>query len=525
MILNGVNVADPDGVREMCRIWAFGNRFCGNPVAQDMDDKTRTALKIVGVGTAAGLIGQGLFAQTGVGINALILTLAVVALAGIAFWKPVVGIDRRRLALYGVLICVFAGMLAWRDSTTLLILNFAALFALVGLCAVRPSDPSGEVQSVGTFVIRSCAQWILLFIEAVLLTTDITWSALKLPAENTRAKAVLRGGLMALPVLIIFGALFASADPLFRRAVSIDAMFRMDFEEAAQRFIMFWVIGAVTVGLLRQLFIGSQNQENVLKINPKMTIEPKIGPIEFGMIFGSLALLFAAFLVFQVRYLFGGNDLVLATTGLTYAEYARRGFFELATVAGLSIPLLLGFSSIYRRETPRSIRIYQVISSVFIGLLIVVLGSAVYRMNLYVDIYGLTELRYGVEASMVAMAVLFAGLAVIIWMNQIKRVGQLMAFVIFGSIISLNVANPDSVIAAHNLARMGENKRIDHSYLAHLSSDAVPVILRSLDKMPQDVRDSLTASIKEKTENQKGDWRQWNVSRVVAQRASRKLRE
>lgn len=489
-----------------------------------MDDKTRIALKIVGVGIVAGLIGQGLFAETGVGINALILTLAVVIISGIAFWKPVIGIDRRRLALYGALICVFAGLLAWRDSILLVVLNFIALFALIGLCAVRPTDPEGETQSVGNFVIRSCSQWLLLFFDAILLLSDITWETLRLPAENTRAKAIFRGALMAAPILLVFGALFASADPLFRRAVSIDGLFKMDPDEAVQRILFFGLCGAITVGLLRQLFIGSQLAEkNFMKISASFEVKPLIGPIEFGMIFGSLALLFAAFLGFQVRYLFGGNDLVLATTGLTYAEYARRGFFELATIACLSIPLMLGFSSIYRRETPRANRIYQVISSAFLALLIVVLASAVYRMNLYVDIYGLTELRFGVEASMVAMAVLFAGLALLIWLNQMKRVGQLMAFVIFGSIISLNVSNPDSVIAAHNLARMGENKSIDHSYLADLSSDAVPVILRSLDKMPQDVRDSLTASIKEKTESQKGDWRQWNVSRVVAQRASRGL--
>ena len=52
-------------------------------------------------------------------------------------------------------------------------------------------------------------------------------------------------------------------------------------------------------------------------------------------------LLFLAFVLVQFRYLFGGAELVRGLTGMSYADYARRGFFELVAVAALSLPLLL----------------------------------------------------------------------------------------------------------------------------------------------------------------------------------------
>src|SRR3712207_1338717 len=66
-----------------------------------------------------------------------------------------------------------------------------------------------------------------------------------------------------------------------------------------------------------------------------------LGIVEVGVILGLLDALFLAFVAVQVRYLFGGAERVVETAGLTYAEYARRGFFELVTVTALVLPLLL----------------------------------------------------------------------------------------------------------------------------------------------------------------------------------------
>jgi hypothetical protein len=90
------------------------------------------------------------------------------------------------------------------------------------------------------------------------------------------------------------------------------------------------VIAFITVcvgGYLRGLLFGKE-------LNLGTEKRPiSLGAIEAGVMLGLLDLLFLAFVAVQVRYFFGGSALVQATTGLTYAEYARRGFFELVTVA------------------------------------------------------------------------------------------------------------------------------------------------------------------------------------------------
>ena len=107
--------------------------------------------------------------------------------------------------------------------------------------------------------------------------------------------------------------------------------------------------------------------------------------IQFRWIFvlyANLAALFGAFVFVQVRYLFGGHDLVERTTGLTYAEYARRGFFELVVVAALLLPVL-AVMDWARQKTRGSARVYVVLATVLVALMGVVMVSAAERLRIY----------------------------------------------------------------------------------------------------------------------------------------------
>src|SRR3712207_9305529 len=112
-----------------------------------------------------------------------------------------------------------------------------------------------------------------------------------------------------------------------------------------------------------------------------------------SIVLGLLDLLFLTFVVIQVRYLFGGAARVAATAGLTYAEYARRGFFELVTVTALALPLLLIAHWLLRTETRAHERLFKALARIMVVLLFVVVASALQRMYLYQQEFGLTELR------------------------------------------------------------------------------------------------------------------------------------
>src|SRR5205085_3576642 len=117
----------------------------------------------------------------------------------------------------------------------------------------------------------------------------------------------------------------------------------------------------------------------------------RIGIVEVGIVLALLDLLFLAFVAVQFRYLFGGRALVESRTHLTYAAYARHGFFELVVVAALVLPLLLLADWALRRERRRDHAVFTALAATLVLLLFAVVASALERLRLYEQAYGLTE--------------------------------------------------------------------------------------------------------------------------------------
>ena len=87
----------------------------------------------------------------------------------------------------------------------------------------------------------------------------------------------------------------------------------------------------------------------------------------------------------QLTTLFGGDEHVLRTAGLTYAEYAREGFAQLMVVAALT----LGVIALARRDD----RALRLLLGLLCALTLVVLASALKRLGLYEEAFGFTRLR------------------------------------------------------------------------------------------------------------------------------------
>ncbi len=194
--------------------------------------------------------------------------------------------------------------------------------------------------------------------------------------------------------------------------------------------------------------------------------------------------LFLGFVLVQAVYLFGGSD-TLARTGLTYSEYARRGFFELVTVAALVLGLILLMDWLTRFVAGRGRLIINLLHGGLIALTLLILVSALVRMRLYQQEFGLTELRFYTTAFMVWLGILLVWLAVTVLRvrepagdNPGRRrfaFGALVASLAL--VVALDLINPDALIARTNLTRAaaGVGQPLDAEYLAWtLSADAVP---------------------------------------------------
>lgn len=247
-----------------------------------------------------------------------------------------------------------------------------------------------------------------------------------------------------------------------------------------------------------------------------------LGAVEVGVVLGLLNVLFACFVVVQFRYFFGGAERVMSITELTYSEYARRGFFELTWVAGLLLPLLLGVHALLRKESGAALGIFRPLAGVQIGLLFVIMASAVARMRLYQSEYGLTELRFYTTAFMLWLGLVFVWFAwtVLVRSNRQRfACGALVAAFVTAGL--LHLFNPDAYIVRANVAHARAGRAFDAWYAASLSADAAPALVSALPSLTRDERCLAAREISRRWTPtwQDEDWRGWNFARWRARRA------
>ncbi|PYP95352.1 MAG: hypothetical protein DMD34_06765, partial [Gemmatimonadetes bacterium] len=203
----------------------------------------------------------------------------------------------------------------------------------------------------------------------------------------------------------------------------------------------------------------------------------------------------------------------------TYAEYARRGFFELTTVSGLVLPLLAGADWLVRNEPREHQRTFRQLAVVLLLLLALVMASALARMRLYVNAFGLSEDRVYATAFMLYLAGVFAWFAWTTLRGQRRRFALGALVQGFAMLGALHLANPDALIVRTNLARPGSERPFDGWYAASLSADAVPLLAASLPGLDARAQCPVASGLLAQRDRlERGDWRNWNFARARARR-------
>ncbi len=245
-----------------------------------------------------------------------------------------------------------------------------------------------------------------------------------------------------------------------------------------------------------------------------------LGSIEIGIVLGLINLLFLAFVIVQIPYLFGGMDLVQSTPDFKLAEYARRGFGELVAVAALVLPILLLSHWLLRKDKPINEKIYRVLAGIQIALLFVIMISATQRLLLLTGNlgYGLTTVRFYPMMFMIWLVLVFLWFAttVLRGMRQQFAWGTLwIALFVLGT---LHVMNPDDFIVRTNINLMQQGRMFDADYNSSLSDDAIPAIVESMDLMNHKQKCTVRWNLRNRSNSakQEQDFRSWNYSRWQA---------
>lgn len=413
----------------------------------------------------------------------------------------------------------------WRDAPELKLINGFAVFALVGLAAIHATGKRLETATILDFGVKALALWAVFIADFfTLFIQDVKWAEAIKRKGLEGTSAIGRGLLIAIPLLLVFGGLLISADAAFQRFLQQFVDF--DAGAAVNHVLVGLACATLTGGLLRHLFLSQEKPPMIAPLTATGTEtadrtppapEPfRLGATELGIVLGSLNVLFAAFVLVEVPYLFGGARHVLATEHLSYAEYARRGFFELVSVVALAIPVLLGSHALLRKETSGAQKVWKAMSVVMVSLLFIVMNSAVERMRLYVDLYSLTTLRIYVMASLGWMAMMM------LWFlaTTVRGRNERFAFGAFasllGTILIANVINPDALIVRYNVAQARPGKAIDGAYLLGLSADATPELIRNEGKLTVETRAALASNWLRTEKESRGSWRSWTISSQAA---------
>jgi len=220
----------------------------------------------------------------------------------------------------------------------------------------------------------------------------------------------------------------------------------------------------------------------------------------------------------QFRYLFGGASLVQRTAHLSYAEYARQGFFELVLAAFLGLAVLVAGHNVLRKDDRKEWRSYAALAFTLVSLIFVVMASAFTRMQLYVQVYGITRERLYVVAILVWLAFVLSWFCASTLRGKANQfsAGALASLLVV--VLGLNVMNPDSFIAKLNTSRSIAN--IDGEYLSSLSDDAAPQLIAALPSLPSAAKAKVQASLRNRRKQlDKDDWRSWNIAEEQARKA------
>jgi hypothetical protein len=345
-------------------------------------------------------------------------------------------------------------------------------------------------------------------------------------------RAIFDGVALSLPILICFGALLASADLVFQQFMA-KLLSPLTAEGGATIVLQFCVLLMVACLLMGAiLHAANRSGDEKLSGEGRPPRRPLLGFTEAGIVLGSVIILFLAFVIIQFRYFFGG-EANIGATGFTYSEYARSGFNELVAVALLSLFLILGLSSITRRENEGQKRLYSGLSVVVVALVIVILVSAYQRLMLAMDWHGFSRLRLYPQVFMIWLGILLVAVVALEIFHRERSFALAAVLASLGFAISLSLFNVDASIVSHNVTRAVEGKHFNVNHLASLSNDAVPPLVAEYQNpaLALEIHEGIGAALMclrhsdTLSKASSADWRSFNLARWQAGRAFTEVEE
>ncbi|MFD6919957.1 DUF4153 domain-containing protein [Streptomyces sp. NPDC059944] len=393
------------------------------------------------------------------------------------------------VAIPAALAAYFAGRAAGRRTRAWSLVWAVGGLGLLIVPALRDADwPSFlavvTALALGSLALNGGRTWAAVLLSPIgvfnALVPGPVWGWRGLRERFGGARRSVGVGLRALVVtavlLLVFGALFAGADSAFASLLG-------DLMPDASVTGGPWRVVLLAFGLVGALAVAHTAAAPARWDRVAVPAGRPRNRVEWAVPLTLLVLLFAAFNAVQLAVLFGGYDAVLEKTGQTYAEYARQGFWQLLLVTLLTLLVVVFALRWAPRDGAADRKLVRGVLGTLCALALVVVASAVRRMDMYVEAYGLTRLRVSVVAGelwlgLVIVLIMAAGVWGARWLPRAVAASAAAGVLAFG------LMSPDSLIAERNVQRYEDTQKFDLDYARGLSADAVP----ALDKLKEPMR-------------------------------------
>ncbi|HJP71625.1 MAG TPA: DUF4173 domain-containing protein [Candidatus Limnocylindria bacterium] len=482
----------------------------------------RHAGRVLLVASALGLAGQLLFFDVGLGINFPIF----IGLLLVAAWR----LRREPLSRLDLWLApaafAFAAFAAIRADATLVALDVLTSITLAGAAVATFGGRSVVPRPIGTVIglALSTIGWILAgAVQAIASAVRDLPPRSSVGQRASSAMPIIRGVVIAIPVVLVFVAFFASADAVFGQIVDDLFGFEIDLGDVGWRIGLALVLGWLTAG---GLALAASSPRTDVTEEPASS-RWHLGTTEIVIVVIAVDVVFAVFVALQAAYLFGGLD-TMSAAGLTYSAYARRGFFELVAVAVMAGGLIVIADRLAPARTRRAVASAMALAA----LTGVVLASAAMRLRLYQEAYGWTELRLYVVATIALLAVMVVALLITLATDRVRWIGHVVIVTALVIGLALNVVGPVRFITEQNVARVLDPRLVpdhgqsglDEAYLAGLDDDAIPSLLRAIPQLEEGSAEFLRMSLGFRLDDLRRDpgltaWQAWNAGRSAARDA------
>ncbi len=309
------------------------------------------------------------------------------------------------------------------------------------------------------------------------------------PDGGRRSRALLIGALLAVPPLFVVMTLLSESDAIFDRFVrqvvdflSVDAL-----QHAAVIALITWI----SAGWMRV----SRGERTIVRLPETPTPAVPFLTVSVGLY--GLVVLLALFLATQARVLFGGAEYLRAAAGLTLAEYARNGFFEMVAASGIVLGTLVIAEWLLGRDDATGQGQLRLVGSVLVAEVVALLGSALARMGMYVREFGLTVDRGFALSVMVLVAAVLVIVALTTLRGRGERFGPLALAVVIAWVMTFNLINLEGIVVRVNVARAAAGAPFDARYHGTLSADALPALRAQAPRLPAPACEALRAALDE----------------------------